>query len=120
MRALLIAVAVLLSGNQSRANDQFKQGEQLYKEQCAVCHGDDGKKGAGYETPIWGKGTGIQKYVNAKGLFDYVQLLMPFDDPTKMTDQQKWAVVQYMLANHGSLKSDEALDAGKAAGIAIK
>lgn len=45
---------------------------------------------------------------------------MPFNDPSLMTDEQKWAVVAYVLANHGALKPSDTLVPANAPSIAIK
>jgi len=119
MRLVIIGFALLMLFHQTAAAEQFKKGEELYKEHCALCHGADGRKGQGYDTPIWGPGTQIQKYATSKGLFEYIQLLMPFDDPLKVNDEQKWAILQYMLANHGAISRDQKTDL-KAEDIQIK
>ncbi|MDX2265657.1 MAG: c-type cytochrome [Hyphomicrobiales bacterium] len=96
LAALFIAMAAPAQA------DQTARGKELYAANCAECHGADGRGGTGYAYPIWGPQTQIQKYQTAQGLFEYMQYLMPFDDPTKVTDEQKWDIVAYMLANHGA------------------
>ncbi len=54
------------------------------------------------------------------GLFEYNQMMMPFDDPDRMTDEQKWAVVAYMLANHGVIARSATLEAAGAGAIPIR
>ncbi|MCS6996166.1 MAG: cytochrome c [Casimicrobiaceae bacterium] len=98
---------------------QLSAGERLYKEHCAMCHGDDGQRGAGFPRPIWGKGHDLAKFANAKGLFEYLQMLMPFDNPAKMNDEEKWAVTAFMLQkNQGPLR--ERLHAGNSGSLAIR
>ena len=41
-----------------------------------------------------------------------MQLLMPFDDPAKIDDEAKTAIVAYMLVRNGNLKSAESLPKG--------
>jgi len=87
-------------------------GAQLYQKNCALCHGAKGRDATVFPRPIWGAGHDIGKFANAKGLFEYVQLLMPFDDPTKIDDAGKTAIVGYMLVRNGSLKADQTLPLG--------
>jgi hypothetical protein len=37
-----------------------------------------------------------------------------------MTDEQKWAIIAYMLANHGTIARSATLDAATAASIPIR
>lgn len=98
---------------------QVAEGARLFAETCAVCHGADGRGGQGYPNPIWGDSAQIRKFAHAQGLFEYNQLLMPFDDPTKLDDTEKWAVVAYILANHGVIGRDEELLPEEARTIAV-
>lgn len=45
---------------------------------------------------------------------------MPFNDPTLLDDDQRLAVVAFMLAQHGAIKPTDVLDPAKAASIPIK
>jgi hypothetical protein len=45
-------------------------------------------------------------------MFEYLQLLMPFDNPAKIDDAAKTAVVAYMLVRNGNLKPGQSLPAG--------
>jgi hypothetical protein len=47
-------------------------------------------------------------------------MLMPFQDPSLVTDEQKLAVVAYMLANHGALPRTGEVTSSSLASIAIK
>jgi mono/diheme cytochrome c family protein len=98
---------------------QVAEGARLYAEACAVCHGADGRGGPGYPNPIWGEGAQIRKFSHAQGLFEYNQLLMPFDDPTKWDNAEKWAVVAYILANHDVIARDDELSPEEAGTIKI-
>lgn len=94
------------------ASAQVLMGAQLYQQNCALCHGAKGRDASVFPRPIWGAGHDIGKFSNAKGLFEYVQLLMPFDDPAKIDDAAKTAIVGYMLVRNGSLKADQTLPLG--------
>jgi cytochrome c len=101
-------------------SEQFRAGQAAYAENCAACHGETGRGGPGYANPIWGPGAQIAKFRNAAGLFEYHQLMMPFDDPTRVPDDVKMAITLYVLANHGVLQQDARLDAASAGAIALR
>jgi mono/diheme cytochrome c family protein len=84
----------------------------LFQQHCALCHGADGKGAAPFPRPIWGPGNDIGKFTDAKGLYEYVQMLMPFDNPAKVDDQGKAAIVAYMLVRNGTIKAGETLPSG--------
>jgi cytochrome c len=94
------------------ASAQVLQGAQLYQQHCALCHGTKGRDATVFPRPIWGPGHDLGKFGNAKGLFEYVQLLMPFDNPAKIDDAAKTAIVAYMLVRNGSLKPAAAVPSG--------
>ena len=102
---------------------QVEQGASLYQQHCALCHGADGRGGGGFPRLIWGPGHALTKFGSARGLYEYVQLMMPFDDPQKMTDAEKMAVVAFMLARNGNWKADAknaTLDLAQSGNVAIK
>jgi len=98
---------------------QAALGAELFAKHCSLCHGADGKRGAAFQTPLWGPGTQIAKFGTAQGLFEYNQMLMPFDDPTKLNDEQKWAVTAFLLASHGALPANQALGPANAKTVPI-
>ena len=114
------AATILLSPAAAQDSPQIAQGKALYGQFCTQCHGADGQRGEGFQTPIWGPGTQIAKFETAQALFEYHQLMMPFNDPALMTDEQKWAVVAYLLANHGAVPREGSVSPANAATIAIK
>jgi mono/diheme cytochrome c family protein len=99
---------------------QVAEGQRRYMENCAACHGDDGQRGAAYQTPIWGPRAQIRKFETALGLFEYNQLTMPFNDPNQINDVEKLAVVAFLLANHGAMPASATLEYGQAAGISVR
>jgi mono/diheme cytochrome c family protein len=96
----------------SGASSQVLQGAKLYQEHCALCHGPKGRDASVFPRPIWGSGHDIGKFGTAKGLFEYVQMLMPFDNPAKIDDAAKTAIVAYMLVRNGNLKPDSSMAPG--------
>jgi len=128
MHPVVLTVAILAAlglgavaaTGQPAPSPQIAEGPRLYAENCAACHGEDGRRGSGFQTPIWGERTQIRKFETALGLFEYNQMMMPFDDPARMTDEQKWAIIAYMLANHGTIARSATLDPATAAAIPIR
>jgi cytochrome c len=97
------------------------EGEAVYAQSCAACHG------AGGEHPIspsirltGGKGTlatpGAVQTVGsywpyATTLFDYIHRAMPFNAPQSLEPDQLYAVTAYVLHLNGIVPADAALDA---------
>jgi cytochrome c len=94
------------------ASAQVLSGAQLYQQHCALCHGAKGRDASVFPRPIWGPGHDIGKFGTAKGLFEYLQMLMPFDNPAKIDDDAKTAIVAYMLVRNGDLKAGMAIPRG--------
>jgi mono/diheme cytochrome c family protein len=120
--ALALAMLLPLSPplHAEAGSEQFRQGRAVFAEACAICHGETGQGGPGYANPIWGDRAQIAKYRTAQGLFEYHQMLMPFDDPMRLSDDAKWAVTLYVLANHGTMPRDATLDAQNAGSVQIR
>src|SRR5262249_887141 len=79
-----------------------EQGEKVYAEQCAACHGEKGQNPAkGFDRLVGGKGTlATAKPVQTIGsywpyattVFDYVNRAMPFPAPNSLTTDEVYAV----------------------------
>jgi mono/diheme cytochrome c family protein len=100
-------------------SSQVATGQQIYSQFCIVCHGPDGKRGEGFQTPIWGQGALIAKFRTAQGMIDYMQI-MPFNDPTLIDDAQRLAVTAFVLANHGAIPRNGELTPQNASSIPVK
>ncbi len=94
------------------ASAQVFSGAQLYQQHCALCHGAKGRDASVFPRPIWGPGHDIGKFGTAKGLFEYLQMLMPFDNPAKIDDDAKTAIVAYILVRNGDMKAGMAIPRG--------
>jgi cytochrome c len=94
------------------ASAQIMDGAKLYQANCAICHGVNGRDAAAFPRPIWGQGQDIKKFLTAKGLFEYLQMLMPFDDPNKINNQQKTAITAFMLFQNGNVPANVTLPLG--------
>ncbi|TKA90283.1 c-type cytochrome [Halopseudomonas bauzanensis] len=78
------------------------QGRQVYEEQCAICHGDQGqgqKSGEDFVfPPLWGKesfnwGAGMHRINTAA---DFIKESMPLGKGGSLTDEQAWNVAAFM------------------------
>ena len=80
----------------------LERGRQVYAENCALCHGDDGhgRKVADRYVfpPLWGAdsfnwGAGMHELDNAAG---FIQANMPLGRGGSLDDQQAWDVAMFM------------------------
>lgn len=80
----------------------FKRGQQVYLEQCAICHGKkgEGQKVAGEYVmpPLWGRdaynwGAGMHRINTAASFIKYN---MPLGRPGSLSDQQTWDVAAWI------------------------
>lgn len=92
-----------------------KQGEELFIQQCAACHGDFGE-GVG-RWPVIAGGLGSLKADNpektigsfwpfASTVFDYVHRAMPFGNAQSLTADETYAIVAYLLHLNDIVKQD--------------
>lgn len=115
--AALMAIPYVAFAQES---GQIVKGKEIYAQFCTLCHGTDGRRGEGFQVPIWGEGSAIaSKFGNAQAMLDYMQV-MPFNDPTLIDDVQRLAVTAFVLANHGALPRYGELTLENAAGLPIK
>lgn len=91
------------------------EGEQLFIERCAVCHGDFGE-GAGRWPPLAG-GTGSLKSASPEktigsywpflsSAFDYIHRAMPFGDAQSLTADETYAIVAFLLNMNDIVQAD--------------
>ena len=112
--AIMMAAAAVVAQTPPlppNASAQVKAGAKLYEQHCALCHGVEGRNATVFPRPIWGPGHDIAKFSNSQGLFEYMQLMMPFDNPSKISDADKLAISAFMLERNGSMKPDAQLPA---------
>jgi cytochrome c len=82
------------------------QGEPLYMERCAACHGEFGESAGRWPQVAGGQGslashdpvkTVGSYFAHLSTVFDYVRHAMPFGDAQSLTNDELYAVVAYML-----------------------
>lgn len=95
------------------------QGQDIYQQTCAACHGAKGQ-GASAEELAGGKNAltddppdkTIGRYwPYATTVFDYIQRSMPLNAPRSLSNDQVYAVTAYLLYLNGIIDKDQTLDA---------
>ena len=97
------------------------QGEAVYAQSCAACHGAGGQHPISPSIALTG-GTGTldtPKAVQTVGsywpyattLYDYIHRAMPFNAPQSLTPDQVYAVTAYVLHLNGIVPADATMDA---------
>jgi cytochrome c len=97
-----------------------RQGEPIYAEKCASCHGAKGEgqpndRLAGGHGTLTGDGPAVKTvgsfWPHATTLFDYVRRAMPISEPQSLTANEVYAVSAYVLALNGIVETDQVMDA---------
>lgn len=92
-----------------------KEGEAIYLEQCAACHGEFGEGKDRWPPLVGGFGTlksvGPEKTIGsywpyASTVFDYVNRAMPFGNAQSLTPDQVYAITAYLLNMNEVVKDD--------------
>ncbi|HPD93508.1 MAG: c-type cytochrome [Rhodobacter sp.] len=90
-------------------------GEDLWVENCAMCHGDFGEGAGAYPVIAGGDGTLTNRRpVKTVGsywpylstVFDYVHRSMPFGNAQILTPDDTYAIVAYILYSNGLVEDD--------------
>lgn len=83
-----------------------EDGEMLYEEKCATCHGSFGEGVGRYPVLSGGKGTLTEPqpektvgsyWPYASTLWDYIHRAMPFAEPQSLSDDEVYATTAYVL-----------------------
>lgn len=125
-----IDIDVMPGGGFPAGSGSFAEGEALYAEACAACHGEDlgGIKELGAPRLIGGRGSlasdapvkTIESYwPHASTVFDYIKRAMPMNAPGSLSDDEVYAVSAYILGKAGitGTEAEAALDAESMAAI---
>jgi len=95
-----------------------ERGDHIYRDKCAVCHGDRGQGGP-MDRLAGGEGTLASKtpvrtvgsfWPYATTLFDYIRRAMPFNAPQSLAADDVYALTAYILFLNGILPAGAALD----------
>jgi S-disulfanyl-L-cysteine oxidoreductase SoxD len=111
--------------NLPKGSGSVRHGREVFAQQCASCHGDNGEGGLG-DRLVGGQGTiATAKPVRTVGsywpyaptLFDYIRRAMPQNAPQSLSNEDVYAVSAYILNLNGLLGADATLDATSLAAI---
>jgi mono/diheme cytochrome c family protein len=93
-----------------------KQGEPLYMERCAACHGEFGESAGRWPILSGGAGTlashdpvkSIGSYwPYASTVIDYIRRAMPFGNPQSLTNDELYAITAYVLYLNDIIKDED-------------
>lgn len=96
------------------------QGEEIYVQQCAVCHGEFGEGVGRYPVLVGGEGTLTSDdpvktvgsyWPYAPTVFDYIKRTMPFGAAQTLTDDQVYALTAFLLNMNDIVEDDFVADA---------
>jgi cytochrome c len=92
-----------------------KQGEPLYMERCAACHGEFGESSGRWPILMGGAGTlashdpvkSIGSYwPYASTVIDYIRRSMPFGNAQSLTNDELYAITAYVLYLNDVIKDE--------------
>lgn len=92
-----------------------KEGEALYLERCASCHGEFGEGAGRWPVLVGGqgslKGEAPEKTIGsfwpyASTTFDYIKRAMPYGNARSLTDDEVYALTAFLLNMNGVVKDD--------------
>jgi len=92
-----------------------EDGEWIYEEQCAQCHGSFGESVRGYPALAGGQGsltdprpkkTVGSYWAYTSTLWDYIHRAMPFTQPESLSDDEVYAVTAYVLYLNDLVEDD--------------
>lgn len=93
------------SVKEPKLKGDYARGEAVYKQHCAICHGNDGQGKKSQNKPIfpplWGKysynwGAGMARIFTAAS---FIKWNMPLGQPGLLSDQQAWDVAYFINAH---------------------
>ena len=78
--------------------DQAKRGEELYRKQCAACHGE--MLNGGESAPPLSGGVFLSNWngLTVGDLFDRIRKTMPLNTPGKLTRQQNADILAFVFS----------------------
>ncbi len=95
------------------------EGEEVYLERCALCHGEFGEGAGRYPVLIGGEGS-LQSddpvktigsyWPYATTLFDYIKRAMPFGQAQSLTPDELYGITAFLLFANDLIDEDQELD----------
>src|SRR5690348_16528387 len=102
----------------ARRRGTARRGKEVFAENCAACHGDNGQGGI-KDRLVGGQGSLATDHPvktigsfwpYATTLFDYIHRAMPYQAPGSLSVDDTYAVTAYLLNLNGILPDDAKLD----------
>jgi cytochrome c len=94
------------------------QGEPIYKQKCAACHGENGQGGIAGQViggppraTLDGGKTISNFYPYATTIFDFIRRAMPYAQPRSLTDQEVYALTAFLLARNKIIGDNDVMNA---------
>jgi cytochrome c5 len=103
-----------------------EDGEMMYEEKCASCHGSFGEGVGRYPVLSGGEGSLTEDrpdktvgsyWPYASTLWDYIHRAMPFPQPQSLSDEEVYAITAYVLYLNDLVEDDFVLTADNLASI---
>ena len=104
------------------------QGEEVYVERCALCHGEFGEGVGRYPVLIGGEDslqtddpvkTVTSYWPYATTLFDYIYRAMPFGDAQSLTPDEVYGITAFLLSENDLIERDQELNQANLAAVAL-
>jgi cytochrome c len=102
-------------------------GAEIYKQQCASCHGERGEGNADFAALVGGRGTLASDkplltvgsyWPTATTIFDYVSRAMPYQAPGSLSADEVYALTAWILSENKIIDKRQVMD--KAALLRVK
>ena len=94
------------------------EGQQIFAEKCAACHGQKGEGGLAArviggppKATLDGGKVIANYYPYATTVFDFIRRSMPWNAPRTLTDHEVYALTAYLLAANKLIGEDEEMNA---------
>lgn len=96
----VMAIALLSGTLAAGAPDQVTRGEQVFRNHCMACHGEQGK--GSFEAPALNGRRTRARFASAQKLYEFAAAYMPFNSPGSLAPDQYWDAVAYILWLQGA------------------
>jgi cytochrome c len=110
---LAAAVIVVACGAADTPQRQAARGAEVYARECRPCHDVAGAIGVALSTRV------IASYEDARRLFDYLRVAMPYGAPGSLDEPAYWDLVAYLASGRGARTLSAVVDASTAARVIL-
>src|SRR6266702_3743268 len=93
------------------------QGERIFAQKCAMCHGEGGKGGVAAAVVGGGPIDRIEAVKTIRNfwgysttLFDFIRRAMPWQQPRSLTDDEVYALTAYILAENKLIRDADSMN----------